>query len=158
MPANKAVCVSELSASLPSLPATQSQPWQPHNPLHSLPRLNRGTLGWGWQGKGKPPSKNIRGNVFLLPLRVLDSPTPHCREAIPSSQTSTSPSRWSLSGHWFRKIWDLKEKGLGRGGECIPERAGLPFVSLYSPLFKDTRWRFSDESGKLGEARTRDLF
>lgn len=78
--------------------------------------------------------------MFLLPSRIFDSPTPHSREAIPSSQTSTPnmpvPVRPLNSGKYG--IW--KEKGLGRGGEHIPERAGLPFVSLYSPLFKDTRW------------------
>lgn len=91
--------------------------------------------------EGKPPSKNIKRQC--VPASLKDSRFPQ-----PSLQGSNSffpdlnlphmpvPVRPLNSGKYG--IW--KEKGLGRGGEHIPERAGLPFVSLYSPLFKDTRW------------------
>lgn len=146
MPANKAVCVSELSASLPTPPA---QPQLHNHCLDSLitpPQFSpqgwiEGLWGEDDEGKGKPPSKNIKRQC--VPASLKDSRFPH-----PSLQGSNSffpdlnlphmpvPVRPLNSGKYG--IW--KEKGLGRGGEHIPERAGLPFVSLYSPLFKDTRW------------------
>ncbi len=151
MPANKAVCVSELSASLPSLPA------QPKLHNHSLdrlitpsilsPGLNRGTLGWGWRGKGKATlKKHKEGMCSCFPEGFWIPPPLTAGKQFLLPRPQPPPHAGPCQATEFRKIWDLKRKR----APCIPERAGLPFVSLYSPLFKDTRWRFSDESGKLG--------
>lgn len=97
--------------------------------------------------------------MFLLPLRILDSPTPHCREAIPSSQTSTSPSRRSPLGHWIPENMGFeKKKGLaGAGSASLKERD----CHLYhcTVLSSKTLAGASVMSlGSWGEARTRELF
>lgn len=162
MPANKAVCVSELSPN-PACPssATQSLPWQSHNPPSTLsPGLNRGALGWGWRRKGKATLKKHKEamcSCFPQGFSIPPTLTPGKQFLLPIPQPP--PYAGPCQAIEFRKIWDLKGKRARQGRRAHPWKSGIAIcITVQSSLQRHSLAASMMCLGSRGKARTRELF
>lgn len=165
MPANKAVCVSELSASLPTPPA---QPQLHNHCLDSLitpPRFSpqgwiEGLWGEDDEGKGKPPSKKHKEamcSCFPQGFSIPPPLTPGMQFLLPRPQPP--PYASPCQAIEFRKIWDLKGKRARQGWRAHPWKSGIAIcITVQSSLQRHSLAASMMCLGSRGKARTRELF